>query len=255
MADDALPEIDRFALYRLQRVVERVRGAYDRYEFHTVYHTLFNYCTLDLSAFYLDVLKDRLYTSPPDSPARRSAQTVMHAILDAMTRLMAPILPFTSEEIWSFMPAARDVADSVHLALLPEVDPRWLDTELAARWRRLLEVRGEVTKALEAARAEKRIGHPLDADVTLFADGELVGMLAPYADELNTLFIVSRVTLDEGAHTAGSFTSTAMPGLSIAVAPAVEAKCERCWVRDASVGESEAHPGLCHRCRTTVAVP
>jgi isoleucyl-tRNA synthetase len=143
--------------------VDKTRKAYDSFEFHLVYHGLYNYCTLDLSAFYLDVLKDRLYTSPPASPERRSAQTAMYIILDTLAKLMAPILAFTAEEIWRFMPACAGKPQSIHMARLPEVKPEWEDATLSARWQRLLEARSEVTKALEAARVEKKIGHSLDA--------------------------------------------------------------------------------------------
>ena len=119
-----MPEIDRFALHKLQELIEKGRKAYDAYEFHVIYHALFNYCTLDLSAFYLDILKDRLYTSPPQSVERKSAQTVLHMILDAIARLMAPILPFTSDEIWQYMPTRRGKESNIHLSLLPEVKCR-----------------------------------------------------------------------------------------------------------------------------------
>ena len=149
--------------------VEKARRAYDGYEFHLVYHALHNFCAVDLSALYLDILKDRLYTSPAASRERRSAQTVLHALLDALARLMAPILSFTAEEIWQHMPAAPGKAASIHLALLPAVDAALVDADLAERWELLLRVRGEVTKALEEARAKKEIGHALDAAVTIAA--------------------------------------------------------------------------------------
>jgi len=249
---DDMPEIDRFALYKMQRLIERTRNAYEQYEFHTVYHTIHNYCTLDLSAFYLDILKDRLYTSPPESAARRSAQTVMHHILGSLVKLMAPLLPFTSEETWAFMPEREDKEGSIHLALLPEVKPEWKDKALADRWQQLLEVRGEVTKALEEARAAKRIGHPLDASVTLAAGEELYRVLLPYADELKTLFIVSGVSLVEGRELPDAFESALFQGLSISVVSADGEKCERCWVHDISVGTHSAQPTICDRCSSVI---
>ena len=176
-----MPEIDRFTLHKLQLLVEKARRAYDLYEYHTIYHALHNFCAVDLSALYLDILKDRLYTSPAASRERRSAQTVLHALLDTLARLMAPILPFTSEEIWQHMPAAPGKPASIHLALLPAVDAALVDADLAERWELLLRVRGEVTKALEEARVKKEIGHALDAAVTIAADAELYARLAPYA--------------------------------------------------------------------------
>ncbi|MFZ5565229.1 MAG: isoleucine--tRNA ligase, partial [Thermodesulfobacteriota bacterium] len=191
-----MPEIDRFALYTFGKLAERLRAAYDTYEFHSVYHRLYNYCTLDLSAFYLDIIKDRLYTSQAASPERRSAQTVMHTLVSGIARLMAPILPFTAEEVWKFLPAENREA-SIHMASMPEADPRWNDPQLAQRWERILYVRGEVTKALEEARAKKQIGHPLDARVIIIAERSLAKLLRSHGDELRSIFIVSDVMVDE----------------------------------------------------------
>jgi len=245
---EKLSEIDRFALHGLHQLIQKTRKAYDAFEFHTVYHALHNYCTLDLSAFYLDVLKDRLYTSPPASDMRRGAQSVMYTIVKAITKLMAPMLPFTSEEIWSFMPLWDGKATSIHLAQLPDVDPAQQDDELANRWKRLLEVRGEVTKAMEEARAAKLIGHPLDAAVKLCPGKSLYSELAPYADELSTLFIVSHAELVETDSLDGAYQSPLIPGLSIFVEPAAGDKCERCWIHDVSVGDRVDHQTLCSRC-------
>ena len=188
-------EIDRFALHTLQELNSRLCKAYDDYEFHIIYHRLYNYCVIDLSAFYLDVLKDRLYISPPVSLERRSAQTVMHIILDTVARLMAPILPFTAEEIWNFMPPRNGKESSIHMANLPAVNSGWLDKALSQRWELLLTVRGEVTKALEAARAKKLIGHPLDAAVSIYAPEDLYQHLLPFADDLRSILIVSKASL------------------------------------------------------------
>jgi isoleucyl-tRNA synthetase len=242
-----MPDIDRFALHRLQEVVARNTAAFDRYEFHIVYHSLYNYCTIDLSAFYLDILKDRLYTSPPASLARRSAQTVMHTILDTMARLMAPILAFTAEEIWRFMPPYQDKPSSVHFASMPEAKEAWMDAELAQRWQQLLAVRAEVTKVLETARVEKVIGHSLDAQVTLTLGDRLKALLAPYADELCRYFIVSSVQLADKAP-QGSIEAEQVEALKIHVAAASGEKCQRCWVHDPSVGQIEDHPEICARC-------
>jgi isoleucyl-tRNA synthetase len=244
-----MPEIDRFALYRLQEVVERTLRAYDTYEFHIIYHTLYNYCIVDLSAFYLDILKDRLYTSPPESAGRRSAQTVIHILLDTMARLMAPILAFTSEEIWSFMPGGKENASSVHLTSLPAVNKAWKDEKLAEKWKRILKVRNDVTKALEEARAKKRIGHSLDAFVTLYTDDDLYNNLYPYENELKTIFIVSGTSLVNGGKPAGAFESQDIDNLSILVEPATGEKCERCWIYDHSIGTSLEHPTICSRCQ------
>jgi isoleucyl-tRNA synthetase len=246
-------EIDRFTLHKLQLLVEKARRAYDLYEYHTIYHALHNFCAIDLSALYLDILKDRLYTSPARSLERRSAQTVLHMLLDTLARVMAPILPFTAEEIWRHMPAAAGRAASIHLALLPEPDAALMDIRLAERWERLLQVRAEVTKALEEARVKKLIGHALDAAVTLSADGQLYTDLVPYADELRSLFIVSAAVLIKDARLDGALESAELKGLKIRVEPAPGQKCERCWVHETSVGQSAEHPTICGRCRKSLA--
>jgi len=246
-----MPEIDRFALHRLQTLIAKALAAYEAYEFHTIYHALHNYCAVDLSAFYLDVLKDRLYTAAADDPARRSAQTVLYRILDALCRLMAPLLPFTAEEVWRYMPRSA-AAESIHLMPFPAPDDRLLDADLAADWRLILTIRGEVTKALEAARAKKWIGHPLDAAVHLYLDADLLARLTPYAKDLRFILIVSRVVLETTAAPETALKSGAVEGLAIGVAPAEGAKCGRCWVHDTSVGEDRVHPMLCRRCLVAV---
>ena len=247
-----MPEIDRFTLHKLQLLVEKARRAYDLYEYHTIYHALHNFCAIDLSALYLDILKDRLYTSPARSLERRSAQTVLCMLLDALARIMAPILPMTAEEIWRHMPAVPDKAASIHMALLPAPEAARMDAELAERWERLLQVRGEVTKALEEARVKKLIGHALDAAVTLSAGGELYEALAPHAAELRSLFIVSAAELLKDATLEGAVESAEVKGLRIRVEPAAGPKCERCWVHETSVGASAEHPTICDRCRTAL---
>jgi len=249
---ERMPEIDRFALHRLQELVAKCRRAYERYEFHTIHHALHNYCVVDLSSFYLDVLKDRLYTTAPADPARRSAQTTMALILDALTRLMAPVLCFTAEEIWRYMPGA-DRPESVHMATLPEPDPAWEDRSLAERWNFFLEVRGEVTRALEIARAEKRIGHGLDAGVTIYAANETHRRLAPFADQMSTLLIVSAATLVEAATPQDAFQAEAIAELGVRVETAPGQKCARCWVRDPAVGSDPVHPDICPRCLAALA--
>ena len=246
---ESMPEFDRFALHQLQALIERTRQAYDTYEFHTIYHALYNYCIVDLSSFYLDALKDRLYTSTPDSEGRRSAQTVIQINLDTLSRLMAPILAFTAEEIWAYIPNYSNKYSSVHLASLPSVNKDWQDKDLAKKWQHLLEVRGEVTKALEEARVERLIGHSLDAFVTIYAEDSLYDILYPYKDELRTIFIVSKTSLEKGEKPAGIFASKEIEGLSVRVESALDKKCERCWIHDASVGTDSEKPTICSRCR------
>jgi isoleucyl-tRNA synthetase len=236
-------EIGRYALDRLNRLIERCRRAYEEYEFHVLFHRLHNFCAVDLSAFYLDILKDRLYTYPAGSSGRRAAQTVLHEILHKMTRLMAPVLAFTAEEVWRHIPGA---SGSVHTQLLPEVDPRAVDDELAARWEKLRALRSLVTKAAEEARAAKQIGHSLDAKAVLHVDPRWEDFLAPYAAELPFLFIVSQVDLVEGS--GGAFRDPELQGVGVDVVRAEGAKCQRCWNYSVSVGEDPAHPQVCGRC-------
>jgi isoleucyl-tRNA synthetase len=250
---DAVPyesmlEIDQFALARLQDVIQKARKAYDQYEFHIIYHALHNYCALDLSAFYLDVLKDRAYTSPPKSIERRSAQTAMHIIVDAVSRIMAPVLSFTAEEIWAHMPGTREKTESIHLTSLPAVNEKWQNKDLEARWNLLLSVRAEVTKTLEDARNQKKIGHSLDASVTLCAGENLYKDLLAYADELKTIFIVSKVFLIKSDQRTDEFAGTALEELSVRVDAAKGDKCPRCWIHDETVGTETARPEVCDRC-------
>jgi len=250
---EAMPEIDRFALHRLQELIERALKAYKTYEFHIIYHSLYNYCIVDLSAFYLDILKDRLYTAPPESSERKSAQTVIYILLDSLSRIMAPILAFTAEEIWSHMPGREENGDSVHLSSLPMVNEAWKDDRLAENWKQLLEIRGEVTKSIEDARVKKIVGHSLDAVVTLYANDDLYRRLCPYKDDLRSIFIVSKTHLIKGEKPDGAFECQDVPGLAVGVDSAEGDKCERCWVHDISVGSDFERPTICTRCQNALS--
>ncbi len=243
-----LDEVDRWVLDRLARLVGRVRRAYDEYEFHTVFHSVHNFCAVDLSALYLDIVKDRLYTSLPDDPRRRAAQTVCYDVFSSLARLLAPILTFTCEEAWRYLPGAR--GESVHLERFPDAPREWLDDTLKRDWDRLLEVRREVAKALETARAEKLIGSGLEAAVRVArAPEDLPALLRAKRELLPTVFIVSRVELDRsGGGASVTYESQDIPGLVIGVDRARGEKCERCWTRSEHVGENRAHPTLCERC-------
>lgn len=249
VAYERLPELDRWALLRLEEVREAVTQGYEDYEFHAVYHTVHNFCAVDLSAVYLDILKDRLYTSKPDALERRAAQTAMYEILQALARMLSPVLTFTAEEVWEYMAKEDGMPESVQLADWPAAHPARLDAALEEKWNHLFAVRGEVTKALEIARKNKTIGHPLDANVTLYADAENYARLAPVADELATLYIVSGVRLEKGLPEAqdGLYVSEDK-AIAVAVVPAHGEKCERCWIYSPTVGEDSAHPTLCKRC-------
>jgi isoleucyl-tRNA synthetase len=243
-----LDEVDRWVLDRLARLIDRARRAYDEYEFHTVVHSVHNFCAVDLSALYLDVIKDRLYTSLPDDLRRRAAQTVCYDVFSALARLLAPILTFTTEEAWRHLSGAH--GESVHLERFPEAPREWLDDTLNRDWDRLLEVRREVAKALETARAGKLIGSGLEAAVRIAkAPEDLPALLRAKRELLPTVFIVSRVDLDRSAAGASvTYESQDIPGLVIGVDRARGEKCERCWTRSEHVGESREHPTLCERC-------
>jgi len=245
---ESMAGLDRFILHRLHDLLKVSHKAYENYEFHTIYHRLHNFCVVDLSAFYLDIIKDRLYTSPGPDPARRDAQSVMYIILENITRLMAPILPFTAEEVWKFMPDVENRPESVHLSSMPVADQAWKDDDLAVTWEKILELRAEVTKALEESRIKKLIGHPLDACLEIgIADQHLREILTGFGENLRDIFIVSSTSITETPDKT-VYTSQEIEGLSIRVTKALGDKCERCWKYDTSVGESDTYSGACSRC-------
>jgi isoleucyl-tRNA synthetase len=241
VAEPDLEEIDRYALARHRQLVRKVREAYAGYELHVVYHQLVQYCAADLSALYLDVLKDRLYCEPPRERRRRAAQTAVHRLARDLSLLMAPLLPFTADEVWSHIPGS---GSSVHLGLFPEAEAVPGDEPLLARWTKLLEIRSAVTKALEEARAAKRIASSLEARVEIRAPAAVLARLREYEaggpafpGNLANLFIVSAAALVDGGDT-----------VEVAVDRAEGGKCERCWTYSPKVGRLTAHPGVCERC-------
>ena len=235
--DEEMEEIDRWALAELDRVLGEVANAYEAYEFHNVYRALYNFSTVTLSARYFDIIKDRLYTFAPRSKARRSAQTALLRIADALARTLAPILVFTADEIWENLPA-RDAA-SVHIAEFPVASQQNHD-DLRATWTMLFEIRDDVLRVLEDARVAKKIGSSLEAKVTLTAFGETLALLRKYEKDLRYIFIVSQVEVVEGSQ-------------SITVSRADGEKCERCWNYSTRVGESEQYPTVCERCVAALA--
>jgi len=254
-ARDAVPygemmEMDRWALHRLQEIVRRVRDAYDRYQFHVVYYTLYNFCTVDLSALYLDVLKDRLYTSKMDSRERRSAQSAMIIILDSMVRLLAPILTFTADEIWAAMPACPGKEESVHMALFPEVRADYLDDALGERWKTMVAVRTEIAKAVENARKNKVIGHSLDAAVVVALPEKYRAEFESRLEDLRALLIVSQLRIADKQAISDPFESKEIEGLFVGVSKAKGEKCSRCWIYSEQLGTNPEHPALCERCVT-----
>jgi isoleucyl-tRNA synthetase len=246
--DAEVLEIDRWALHRLQTLIQRVGKAYDDFEFHLVFHSIHNFCAVDMSAFYLDVLKDRLYTAKASSVERRSGQTALSKILSALVRLMAPVLSFTADEVWGYMEEGRRNG-SVFLADFPLPEEKHIDAALEARWDRIMAVRGEAAKVLEALRKDKKIGHSLDAGVTLYAGPELYDFLKGYEKDLAFILIVSQVTVaKEFEAPSDAFSSDAVKGLRITAAPARGQKCGRCWMYQESVGTVREHPQICTRC-------
>jgi isoleucyl-tRNA synthetase len=250
-----LQELDRLMLHRLQKTIERVRRAYHDHEYHIVFHTLHNFCVVDLSSFYLDVLKDTLYTARADAAERRSAQTVLHETLLALVKLMAPILAFTAEEIWGYLPAASREESSVHLSEFPQVNMAYVDEELAAGWDHLLEVRSEILKALEQARNQRLIGTSLEAAVDVYVpDGERRDLLDAYASTLASIGIISALTLHSSeAAPAEAMASDVIPELKVQIRRAPGLKCVRCWHWQEDVGQHPEHPLLCGRCVARLA--
>lgn len=233
---DELEEIDRWALAELDRVVAKVMAAYQGFEFHSVYQSLFHFATVTLSARYFDIIKDRLYTFAPKNKARRAAQTALLQIADALARMLAPILVFTADEVWENLPGRHESQPSVHLAEFPVASEDSQDA-LRGAWAGLFEVRDEVLRALEEARVAKQIGSSLQAKVTLTASGDTLALLRQHEAYLRYIFIVSQVELLEGTGP-----------LSLSVSTADGEKCERCWNYSTLVGQSEKFPTVCERC-------
>lgn len=253
MPYEKMPEIDRYALLKLNRLVEKVLAAYRNYEFHVVYHAIHHFCTVDMSAQYLDIIKDRLYCEKSDSVIRRSAQTVMYQALHALVRLLNPILAFTCEEIWRYVPKTAGTPESIQLTDMPEADERYLDLALEEKWGRIMKIRSVVTRALEKARKEKVIGNSLEARVHLYADEKITEFIEPFTNELAVLFIVSGVTVHAlPEKTADAFSVEDVPGLAVGVSRAAGLKCARCWMYDEEVGKNANHLETCPRCATVL---
>ena len=249
---DMLP-VDQWALSQLNKLTERCLAAYDNYEFHIVVHSIHNFCVVDMSNFYLDIIKDRLYCDGRCSRERLSGQSAIFTILDTLVRLLAPILSFTANEIWLAMPhRAGDCADNVMLNDIHQVNPAWtLDADTQAYWDAALRLRDDVNKALELARADKVIGKPLDAEVTLYvsdaakAEFEKISTLS-----FKTLFITSEVNIVYGD--GEGYAATQFPGVTVRISPCDAPKCVRCWTRDPDVGSDPEHPELCPRCAAAI---
>ena len=245
---EELTELDKWAMSRLDDLIVKAKAGYDAFDFHVAFHAIHNFCVVDMSSFYLDIIKDRLYCEKKDSVARRAAQTAMYDILVALTRLVAPILVFTSEEIWQHIPASEGIdMGSVFYNDMPETTG--ITVADPALWETLAAVRMDVQKALELKRASKAIGKSLEAKVVLTCADELYDVLTPVADMLPDLFIASQVELVKGEE--GELQGET-DGLFVTVVRAEGEKCERCWKFNATVGSDSEHPTLCARCAAAV---
>ena len=251
---DMLP-LDRWAVTKLNELIEKVEEAYQNYEFHVVSHAVNDFCVVELSSFYLDIIKDRLYCEARDSLQRRSAQTALYLILDSMTRLFAPILAFTCDEIWQAMPHRS--GDDTRNVVLNQMNKPFADYSLSEgemeRWEKLIALRGDVNAVLESARADKRIGKPLEAAVTLqFTDDAARAQVEELKDmDLADMLIVSRCLIAPNApdEAAAAADSAAIPGLRISVVEAPGVKCPRCWKHSE---QAEPETGLCPRCAAVI---
>ena len=248
VAPDQMHQIDCWLLSRANDLTRRCMEAYENYCFHSIYHDLTNFCTTDLSKLYVDITKDRVYTERADSPARRSAQSAMYTVLSAMVRLMAPLLAFTAEEIWQAMPhKSTDKSESVFFNAMPAYDEALTFPQIAEQWNALFVLRDDVMKALEIARADKKIGKSLDAKLSIYTTDEAqLELLSSFGDQLKTVFIVSGVTLCKQAAPAEAFCETAS-GIGVLVEGADGCKCDRCWSY-ATRGKQDDEGFLCERC-------
>ena len=255
VSNDRLQEIDLWMLSKMNDLTKTVLDAYNDYEFHIIYHEIGNFCTTELSKLYVDITKDRVYTERADSVERRSAQTVMYFVLSGMIRLLAPILAFSAEEMWQAIPHAEaDAKESVYLNDMPKYDEALTFAEVRARWDRLFEMRDDVMKALELARAEKMVGKSLEAKIALYPkDADMKALLEGFGKELTTVFIVSGVTVCDGAAPENALTD-GLSGVGVLVAPADGCKCDRCWSYSEDGVETEDGGFLCDRCKNILGL-
>ena len=244
VAYEDLQEIDKWALTKLNKLIDDCTKSYDKYEFNLAYRALNQFCVVDMSAIYLDIIKDRLYTLKADSIERRAAQTTMYEILSSLVRIMAPMTCFTAEEIWKYMPHTKDDnLESVMLNYYPKVKAEYDNPEIETKWNKLINVKNEIAKKLEVARANKEIGLSLEAKVTLFAEGEEYRFLYGKEELLKEICIVSDVEVCENRRNE----DLEVP-FGIKVEKAEGEKCARCWMYSKTVGLNKTHPTVCSRC-------
>lgn len=237
-----LEEIDKYALLKLNDLIVKCDSSYAKYDFHEAYQAINVFCVIDMSSFYLDIIKDRLYTTKPNSSQRRAAQTTMYIILDSLVKLLAPLTAFTAEEIWKFMPHVKEEnVESVMLTNYPEINPKYENDEIRVKWGKIVDLKDMVAKKIEEERAAKVIGHSLNAKITIFADGEDYEFIKENLEILKTVFIVSDLAVEENKRSDEE-------KIGIKVEQAEGEKCERCWMYSKTVGQNHDHPTLCERC-------
>ncbi|NIO15521.1 MAG: isoleucine--tRNA ligase [Deltaproteobacteria bacterium] len=251
VAFDGMLEIDRFALSCLNRLIERTKRAYENYEFHLIYHSVHNFCVVDMSSFYLDVIKDRLYASRTGETERRSAQTAIYLTLKTLLTITAPVISFTAEESWNHAPDWDRKPESVFLESFPEPFSVPGESAVREKFEKILKIREDASRALEAGRQKKIIGHSLDAVVSFEAPGETGRFISDNIDLLRDVLIVSMVEVVKDAG-EGAAAGEANPDLRIAISKSRAKKCERCWKYEETVGKYDDHPTICERCRNVI---
>ena len=250
VAENDMLEIDQWAMMRFNQLIDKVNVAYEAFDYHIVFHSIHNFCVVDMSNFYLNIIKDRLYCDGEKSLSRRSAQTAMYKILSGIARLIAPILSFTAEEIWSYLPhSSTDNTRSIYLNDMPVKSDINLSKEFMNKWELIYNLREDVKKALEIKRADKIIGSSLEANVEICCDDNAFDKIDGLQENLSNIFIVSGVKISKS--TSGEFKGD-FEGVTINVTKASGEKCERCWIYSDSVGQNAEHPTLCSRCADVI---
>ena len=246
-------EIDRWAVSKAHSLLKNVSSFYESFQFHKAHHALYRFCVVEMSNFYLDILKDRLYTFTSDSKERRSCQSAMLEVLKVLVTSAAPVMVFTAEEIWQNMPREKSAPLSIHLNLWPDTSNLSINRELEARWHKVMQIRNSVLKVLEYKRSSGIIGSSLEAKVVIYTTSdELFNFIKHFENELNTIFIVSQAELKKGKAPDGSYNSDKLPEMSIAVSKAEGKKCSRCWNFSVSTGSIKGHLDICKRCADVI---
>lgn len=251
VAVEELTDLDRWALEKTNQLVKKVKSSYEDYAYHQIYHAVHNFCVLDMSNFYFEIIKDRMYTEAETSKLRRGTQTVLYQIALDLVKLVAPIIPYTADEVWQYLPKATDMAESVHLTVMPGDKDPVMNTEEIENWQQLRKIRFDVAKALEEARTQKMIGKSLEASLELYVTEDQSKLLEGFATPLADLFLVSKINVIEGSVPDMAFQGE-VAGLGVLVKKAEGEKCARCWHYDETVGENQEEPELCDRCYSIV---